>query len=222
MELTAIAEHLDSENPQDRMRGITALRAYEPEVAVPLLMRCVHDAEVMIRSFVTMGLGYKQTPAAYDQLLHMLEHEGDPNVRAEAANSLSKYGKVAVPHLVKAFHNNLSWLMRLSIIPALSQLDAPEELMQLCQAGLRDADPTVKETAITYLMDFADRPESDEALDLLLPYVASEHWHLRRQVGLVLKSFSQERARAALVELRQDTDHRVVAAALEALVWGND
>jgi HEAT repeat protein len=216
MELAAIAAHLDSENPQDRMRGITALREYEPDVAVPLLMRCVHDSEVVVRSFVTMGLGYKRTPEAYDQLLLMLDRESDPNIRAEAANSLSKYGKVAVPHLVKAFHANLNWLMRLSIIPALSQLDAPEELMQLCQAGLNDPDPTVKETAITYLMDFADRPEA--ALDLLLPYVASEHWHLRRQVALVLKSFSQERGRAALIELRQDEDHRVVAAALEALM----
>jgi HEAT repeat protein len=218
MELAAIAAHLDSENPQDRMRGITALREYEPDVAVPLLMRCVHDSEVVVRSFVTMGLGYKRTPEAYDQLLLMLDRESDPNIRAEAANSLSKYGKVAVPHLVKAFHANLNWLMRLSIIPALSQLDAPEELMQLCQAGLNDPDPTVKETAITYLMDFADRPESEAALDLLLPYVASEHWHLRRQVALVLKSFSQERGRAALIELRQDEDHRVVAAALEALM----
>jgi HEAT repeat protein len=218
MELAAIAEHLDSENPQDRMRGITALREYDAPIAVPLLMRCVHDSEVLIRSFVTMGLGYKQTPEAYAHLLMMLERESDPNIRAEAANSLSKYGKVAIPHLVKAFHANLNWLMRLSIIPALSQLEAPQELMELCQAGLRDADPTVKETAITYLMDFADRPESEEALDLLLPYVASEHWHLRRQVALVLKSFSQERGRAALIELRQDEDHRVVAAALEALM----
>jgi HEAT repeat protein len=218
MELAAIAEHLDSENPQDRMRGITALREYDAPIAVPLLMRCIHDSEMVVRSFVTMGLGYKQTPEAYNHLLLMLESESDPNIRAEAANSLSKYGKVAVPHLVKAFHANLSWLMRLSIIPALSQLDAPVELMELCQAGLRDADPTVKETAITYLMDFADRPESDMALDLLLPYTASEHWHLRRQVSLVLKSFGQERAKAALIELRQDEDHRVVAAALEALM----
>jgi HEAT repeat protein len=218
MDLAAIAEHLDSENPQDRMRGITALREYEAPVAVPLLMRCLHDSEVMIRSFVMMGLGHKQTPEAYDQLLHFLEQEGDPNVRAEAANSLSKYGKVAIPHLVKAFHANLNWLMRLSIIPALSQLDCPEELMGICQAGLKDADPTVKQTAITYLLDFADRPESDQALALLLPYVASEHWHLRRQAALVLKSFPQETARAALIELRQDEDHRVVAAALEALI----
>lgn len=219
MDLTSISQHLDSENPQDRMRGITALREYEPDVAVPLLMRCVHDSEVMIRSFVMMGFGYKQTPEAYNQLLQILESPGDPNVRAEAANSLAKYGKVAVPHLVKAFHSNLNWLMRLSIIPALSNLDSPEELMELCQAGLNDPDVTVKETAITYLMDFADRAdEAEVALDLLMPYASSEHWNLRRQVALVLKSFSQNRAREALMELRQDTDHRVVAAALEALM----
>ncbi|MBE9032100.1 HEAT repeat domain-containing protein [filamentous cyanobacterium LEGE 11480] len=218
MELNAIAEHLDSENPQDRMRGITALREYEPEVAVPLLMRCVDDSEVMIRSFVAMGLGYKQTPAAYEKLLTMVADEADPNIRAEAANSLGKYGQVAIPHLVKAFHSNLNWLMRLSIIPALARLDAPAELMNLCQAGLRDADVTVKETAITYLMDFAKGPQSDEALTLLLSYADSEHWNLRRQVALVLKSFEQDQAQETLMQLRQDPDHRVVAAALEALV----
>ncbi|NJN49352.1 MAG: HEAT repeat domain-containing protein, partial [Alkalinema sp. RL_2_19] len=101
MELTAIATHLDSENPQDRMRGITALREYEPDVAVPLLMRCIDDAEVMIRSFVMMGLGLQTNPQKpTDRLLESLEQEDDPNVRAEAANSLGKYGNVAVPHLV--------------------------------------------------------------------------------------------------------------------------
>jgi HEAT repeat protein len=218
MDLTAIADHLDSENPQDRMRGITALRQYEPEVAVPMLMRCVNDSEVMIRSFVMMGLGYKQTPEAYNKLLAQLENEADPNVRAEAANSLSKYGKAAVPHLVKAFYTNLNWLMRLSIMPSLAQLDCPEELMNVCKVGLNDPNVTVKETAITYLMDFADGTKSDEALDLLLGYADSEHWNLRRQVALVLKSFPQDRAKELLDELRRDEDHRVVAAALEALM----
>lgn len=218
MDLTAISAHLDSDNPQDRMRGITALREYEPTVAVPLLIKCIEDSEVMIRSFVMMGLGYKQTPEAYDKLLDQLENEADPNVRAEAANSLAKYGDVAIPHLVKAFHNNLNWLMRMSIIPAVARLDCPDELMELCQAGLRDADATVKETAITYLMDFATGKRSDEALELLLSYVDSEHWNLRKQTALVLKAFPQKAAKEALITLRHDADHRVVAAALEALI----
>ncbi len=218
MNLTAIADQLDSENPQDRMRGITALRQYEPEVAVPMLMRCVNDSEVMIRSFVMMGFGYKQTPEAYNKLLVQLENEADPNVRAEAANSLGKYGQTAIPHLVKAFHSNLNWLMRLSIIPSLSQLDCPEELMNVCKAGLKDPDVTVKETAITYLMDFAEGPKSDEALNLLLGYADSEHWNLRRQVALVLKVFPQDIVKEVLGKLRHDEDHRVVAAALEALM----
>ena len=108
--------------------------------------------------------------------------------------------------------------MRMSIIPAVSRLDCPNELMELCQAGLRDADATVKETAITYLIDFANGNKSDEALELVLKYVDSEHWNLRKQSALVLKSFPQEAAQAALIQLRQDVDHRVVAAALEALM----
>ena len=57
MDLQQIQIYLQSDNPQDRMKGITALRNHEPEDVVPLLKQRIHDQEFMVRSFVAMGLG---------------------------------------------------------------------------------------------------------------------------------------------------------------------
>ncbi|MEO0853122.1 MAG: HEAT repeat domain-containing protein, partial [Cyanobacteria bacterium J06648_11] len=102
MDIRQIETSLQSENSQDRLRAITALRGFEPEVAVPLLLDRLDDSEFMVRSFVAMGLGRKRSPQAYDALLQLLQADPDPNVRAEAANSLALYGEPSLPHLVRA------------------------------------------------------------------------------------------------------------------------
>lgn len=113
MELNQIETNLNSPNIQNRMKAITELRHYEPFVVVPLLKRRMYDQEFVIRSFVAMGLGYKQTKEAFSLLLDLIEDDRDYNVRAEAANSLAKYGERAIPHLVYLFQKDSNWLVRL-------------------------------------------------------------------------------------------------------------
>ncbi len=103
MELHQIETYLNSPNPQNRMKAIAELRHYEPHLVVPLLKQRIEDREFVIRSFVAIGLGYKQTEEAFDLLVDLIESDRDYNVRAEAANSLAKYGDRAIPHLVKLF-----------------------------------------------------------------------------------------------------------------------
>ncbi len=40
-----------------------------------------------------MGLGHQQSSESFQAFLELLNSDPDPNVRAEAANSLSKYGQ---------------------------------------------------------------------------------------------------------------------------------
>ncbi|MEM8673423.1 MAG: HEAT repeat domain-containing protein [Cyanobacteria bacterium P01_G01_bin.67] len=217
MELHQIEIHIDSPNPQNRMKAITELRNYEPNLVVPLLKRRMYQ-EFVVRSFVAMGLGYKQTEEGFELLLDLIESDRDYNVRAEAANSLAKYGEDAIPHLVNLFRQDSSWLVRYSIFAALDLRQHPEILLELCTLGLRGEDQIVQQTAIASLGELAKTPQEDLALELLLPAAKSEQGEIRAQVARVLGDFEDPKAKVVLTNLRQDSDHRVIGATLEGLL----
>jgi HEAT repeat protein len=218
MNLPEIQSCLNSQDPQLRMRGITALRLYDPEVAVPYLLQKTTDKEFMIRSFVAMGLGRKQTAAGFTALLEILQDDRDASVRAEAANSLAMHGAEAVPYLVAAFRQNPEWVIRLSIVTSLAELGHPRELLEICELGLIDPEPVVQESALAQFKWFIDTPQQAEALQLLLGFAESIHWQHRCLVALTLSQYPDPSAKETLYRLRQDPDHRVVAATLEALL----
>jgi hypothetical protein len=60
-------------------------------VALPMLVRKVNDGEFTVR-FVVMGWRQTQTAEALAALLKMMQFDRDPNVPAEAPNSLSMFG----------------------------------------------------------------------------------------------------------------------------------
>ncbi|MDJ0798564.1 MAG: HEAT repeat domain-containing protein [Calothrix sp. MO_167.B12] len=216
MELQQIETYLNSPDAQNRMKAIVELRHHNPEVVVPLLKQRMHDKEFMIRSYVAMGFGYKQTEEGFQALLDIIANEKDPNVRAEAANSLSKYGlERALPHLEELFEQESHWLVRQSIFAVMEEMINPETLLKMCQIGLQGQDPLVKQTAIANLGRLSETPQAETALEMLFPLAVSDVWHIRAKVAKALRKFDSPEAQAALMELRQDQDHRVVAATLE-------
>jgi HEAT repeat protein len=123
----------------------------------------------------------------------LLVNDEDPNVRAEAANALASYGvDRAWPLLQNAFAADDAWLVRCSILSALAE--QPEInlswLMELATMAIADPDGTV-------------RVSGAEILGRLVRDGAGQ------AVGV--------QARALLQPLQQDSDHRVVAAALNGL-----
>ena len=90
MQINEIKAFLDSPDPQNRIKAIIELRNHPANVVVPLLKQRIYDKEFVIRSYVAMGLGYKMTDEGFDILLNLIDNDADPNVKAEAANSLSK------------------------------------------------------------------------------------------------------------------------------------
>ena len=218
MELHQIEAYIDSPNPQERMKAITELRHYTPSVAVPLLRRRMWDRELIVRSFVAMGLANKQTDEAFEALVNLIEYDSDPNVRAEAANSLAKYGERAFAHLLQLFERDDHWLVRQSILAAMSETDCPEILLQLCRWGIIGDDPITEQVAIAHLGLLQGTPQAEDALSLLLSLATAEAVEIRAQVARVLGYFEQPEAKAALAKLRHDGDYRVVGATLEALL----
>jgi HEAT repeat protein len=218
MRLDEVKALLGSDNPQKRMSAITALRQYEEDIAVPLLASQINDPELIIRSFATIGLGHKRTPEGFEVLVNVLRYEREANVRSEAANSLSRYGKQALPYLMRAAETDDHWLVQLSILPVVAELNCPEELYTLCTIALENMDPVVQCSGLEHLGYLEGSTKHEDALETLLIWAESENWMLRRQAALTLHQFHGIYVQRAIQRLRQDEDYRVVAATLESLL----
>ncbi|KZR84437.1 hypothetical protein MITS9509_02630 [Synechococcus sp. MIT S9509] len=192
-DLNALREAIGSGDPLQAMPALTQLRFCSDEDAVPLLVLGSEQEAFLVRSLSCSGLGYKRTEQGWSVLERLLRSDADANVRAEAANALASYGVArAWPLLRAAFEADSAWLVRCSILSALAEqpeIDF-EWLLDLASAAITDADGTV-------------RVSGAEILGRIVRERAAQ------PIG--------EQARALLQPLQQDSDHRVVAAALNGL-----
>ena len=218
MDIDLIKTYLQDSDPQKRMKAILELRAYDADVAVPLLIDNMNDSEFLVRSFVATALGKKQNAESFGTLLEMMKLDRDPNVRAEAANSLSYYGEVSVSHLSLMFKQDDHWLIRRSILAALAELNCPKELLEVALIGVAGDDLSVMQSSIDCLGVLAGTDYQQPALEKLLSFVDNESWRVRLRVAKALSQFNDPQAKEALNKLKEDPDHRVVGAVLDSLV----
>jgi HEAT repeat protein len=218
MDIDRIKTALEETDFQYRLKAITALKAYPAEIVVPILIERLKDPEILVRSFVAMGLGKQQTAASFAALIEMIKFDLNPNVRAEAANSISFFGKIAAPHLSAAFCQDDHWLVRRSILAALTDLQWHSELYEVCIQALADEDLHLQAAAVSALGSLVNSDYQELALEKLLACVDRDARLIRQQVAYALKQFADPRAKQALNQLRQDPDHLVVGAALEELL----
>jgi HEAT repeat protein len=190
-----------SGDPGRAMPALAGLREVPEEQATPLLLLGLEQSAFMVRSLACAGLGVKRSETGWQALEQALRSDEDANVRAEAANSLASYGvERSWPLLRQAFASDGQWLVRCSILSALAEHpDIPRPwLLELARLAIADGDGTVRvggAEILGRLVAEAGRAGSDAAAGAL----ASQ-------------------ARAELVRLQQDGDHRVVAAALNGLL----
>ena len=218
MELTQIQNFLDDPNPQNRMKAMVELRGYEPAIVVPLLKQRMYDKEFIVRSFVAKGLGHKINDEGFQALLDLIDNDQDPNVKAEAANSLANYGEKAIPYLVKLFKVESHWLVRQSIFAVVNEINSPEILFQLSAWGLDGEDLVVKFISIANLGKLKGTVYEEKAVDLLCQQSTVEIVQVRMRVAKTLGIFDDPKAKATLAKLRADSDYKVVGATLENLV----
>ncbi len=212
MELHDIETALKQEDFQVRLKAIAALKTYDDAIAVPILIRTRHDPEFLVRTFVAMGFSKHQTADAFAALLEMLKLDNTPSVRAEAANSLSLFGRVSVSHLVLAFEQDSHWLVRRSILAALMDMDCPQALLEVCTNALQGDDLAVREATINALLSLADTDQWAIALAQLALLAQDESPRIRMRVAQVLRPLNDPTAHTILNGLRQDPDPKVVAA----------
>jgi len=218
MELSQIETDLQSPDFQYRIKAIVALKNYLPEIAVPILIQHIQDPEFLVRTFVARELGRQKTSESFAALLQIMRFDNTPNVRAEAANSLSLFGRVSASHLVETFFRDDHWLVRRSILAALVEMECPEEVLEVCGFGLEGDDAAVQEASVDGLGALANSRQSEAALAQLQTLKNSAAEYIRVRVAYALKHFDTLEAKEALAQLRQDEDHRVVGAAMEDLI----
>lgn len=217
MDLDLIKTELQKQDFYYRLKAIVALKDYPAEVALPLLKDHFQDPEFVVRSFIARQLGNYHTPESSAMLTQLLK-DNNPNVRAEAANSISLFGNSTAPDLVKIFLRDKHWLVRISVLAALVDMACHAELLEVCIHGVEDEDATVQENAVDALISLAGSPQRAAGLAQLLTLKDSELPHIRIRVAHALKHFDDPEAKAAILQLRQDPDHRVVGAAMEDLL----
>lgn len=198
MDLEQLRAEIGSGDPARAMPALARLRDATPEQAEPLLLLGLQQSAFMVRSLSCAGLGMKPTPAGWQALVEALQSDADANVRAEAANALVSHSlERAWPLLRLAFARDDQWLVRCSILSAMAEHPAmvPADLLELARLALADADGTV-------------RVGGTEILGRLVREA--------RGPGAGATTAAAE-ARSELVRLQHDSDHRVVAAALNGL-----
>ena len=179
------------------MPALVALREATVEEAVPLLLLGLEEEAFLVRSLSCAGLGVKRNEAGRQALVRALEGDADPNVRAEAANSLVSHGlEQAWPLLLEAFRRDQEWLLRCSVLSAVAEHSEarPEKLLELASLAIEASDGTVRvggtEILGRLVREGTEGPEGGE--------IAAA-------------------ARGLLQRLQADPDHRVVGAALNGL-----
>ena len=97
--------------------SLANLRQVPAEQAIPLLLLGLEQEGFTVRCLSCAGLGVKRNEAGWQALVEVLQHDQDPNVRAEAANALASYGlERAWPLLKAAFSRDQQWLLELATL----------------------------------------------------------------------------------------------------------
>jgi len=218
MDFNQIETDLQNSDFQYRLKAIATLKDYSADVAVPLLTHHLQDPEFLVRTFVARELGRQKTSESFAALLQIMRFDDTPNVRAEAANSISLFGRISASHLVQTFFRDDHWLVRRSILAALVEMECSEEVLEVCSLGLEGDDAAVQEASVDALGSLANSRQFEVALAQLLALQKSKFEYIRVRVAYALKGFKALAAKEALAQLRQDADHRVVGAAMEDLL----
>ena len=191
-DLNLLAEQIQSDDPSRAMPALAGLRDLSEQQATPLLLLGLKHDVFMVRSIACSGLGMKRSEAGWQALEQILTQETDPNVRAEAANSIASYGVArAWPLLQQRFSSDHHWLVRCSILSALAEQPEMEAswLEDLAHMACRDQDGTVRVGGVEILARLVREGRGS----------------------------SRPSVREELAALQKDPDHRVVAAALNGL-----
>ena len=197
-----------------RKEALDALASMPSEVALPILQQLFQESDFALRRFAVMGLGNHLTEESLIVLQNILTQEKDPNVLAEAANSIYEFGDRSIPILQNLFITSDNWLVHQTVIALLVDSKNYAILLEIIKLGLADDDQTTKETAILSLSQLIDTEYKQQAFDLFAVLAEDDFWRTRWRTAIALSASQDLPAKQLLARLQQDEHYRVVAGAL--------
>lgn len=203
---------INSEDLGDRLRAVNQLREIEPETAYDLIQTAIKDQNARVRYAAVSqlsSLGSQNLTKSLDILRGCLLHDPEADVQAAAADALGALKlDSAFEDLQQVYHNTPEWLVKMSIVAALGELDDPRGF-DLLKDALKDDNGLIQTVAISALGELGN----PDAVALLVPYATDEDWQVRYRVVQALNRLGGTQAEETLKQLSQDSIPQVAEEA---------
>ena len=210
--LKQIKQKLRHQGIYQRKLALDELATTDSDLAIPILKELLQDPDFALRKIAVMGLGNHPRSESFQILKKILEAEQDPNVLAEAANSLFEFGDRSIEPLQQLFINSDNWLVRQTVISILVDSNQPDILFQVANLAIADQDQTTKEIGILALHRLLETNLKKQALDLFAILSEDDYWRTRWRTAIALNGSPDPQAQKLLSKLQKDSHYRVVAA----------
>lgn len=201
--IESVQQLLSSEDFGDRISGLNRLRAFEPDVAFPMIQPLLQDKEARVRyaavsQMDAAGVGFEAETLPL--LRNALINDPEIDVKAAAADALAGLKlKEAYADLKDVYDSTTEWLLQFSIIAAIGELGEPKAF-GLLKDALQSEVELVRLSAISALGDLGDR----RAIELLIPFAENPDWQIRYRIAQAFGHFGGEEVRPFLEKLAQD------------------
>ena len=156
----------DDQDVETRRKAIEMLRNRPSDEAVPALLKGMEDRNWRVRKTAAEILVSDHPMEGYiGGLFTLLALENDAGARNSAIETLTRLGKAATPHLIKAFETQDRDVRKfiIDIIGVMKDRTA----LPLLLGSLKDEDENVRASAVEYLGDLAEPAIVDELVKIL-------------------------------------------------------
>jgi len=214
----SVQELLSSSDLGDRLRGVNQLRELEPAIAFELIQVPIKDSNSRVRYAAVSQmatLGEQNLETAYEILRHHLLNDPEMDVQAVAADGLGALKfREAFDDLQTVYNATSEWLLKLSIVAAVGDLEEPRAF-ELLENALQEDNPLIQTVAISALGELGDQ----RAVPLLVPFATNSDWQVRYRVAQALARLGGSEAEPFLKQLAED-EVEIVAQEAKVL-FGN-
>lgn len=216
MTSVSVPDLLQSADYGDCISGLNQLHTLSHEEAFTLITPLITHTNARVRYAAVSKIatiGNVDRKASLELLCDRLQNDSELDVKAAAADSLGALGlKEAYEEIAALYHATSDWLLRLSIVAALSEMGEPKAIDVMLDALTSDNDLLVA-TAIGAIGDLGD----DSVVDQLETFMCHDDSQVRFRTAQALGSLGGDRSRSWLQRMLDDTDDQVVTQAQHSL-----
>ena len=214
--LESVQANLNSNNFEQRIRGINQLRLLDKDIAFTLVRPLVTDPNVRIRyAAVSLFdlLGDQDLTASLEILRDRLFNDPEVDVKAAAADAMGGLKLLeAFSDLEQVYHQTSDWLIQMSIVATLGELGHPKSF-DLLKEALSSSNELIVSAAISSLGELGD----SRALPLLTAMINHSDWQVRYRLTQSIHSIGGSEAEEALKILTNDPYEEIAQTAKQYL-----